>query len=168
MVARGQPEPDATRWRIDNEDGFLACYDATVREAYRYAHRLTGSQIGAGDVVQDVFVGLLRAAGDGSLTEIGLGRIMVAVRHRVIDQVRARDCEARRLRLAWSRPADGADLDRELVDLGPLPDRERVALTLRYVDDLSVADVAAELRATVRATESLLARARARVRKADR
>jgi len=40
----------------------------------------------------------------------------------------------------------------------------RVALTLRYVDDLSVREVAAHLDRTVHATEALLVRARAAFR----
>jgi RNA polymerase sigma-70 factor (ECF subfamily) len=44
--------------------------------------------------------------------------------------------------------------------LGRLSDEHRAALILRYVDDLTVADVATQLRRSVAATESLLARAR--------
>lgn len=45
-----------------------------------------------------------------------------------------------------------------------LSSRERAAVVMHHVDGLSVADVAKELGATVRATESLLARARAKAR----
>ena len=45
-----------------------------------------------------------------------------------------------------------------------LPDDQRTALVLRYVDDLAIADVAELLGRSVRATESLLARGRAGLR----
>ena len=48
--------------------------------------------------------------------------------------------------------------------LGQLPADYRVALVLRYVDELSVPDVARELGRSVHATESLLVRARAALR----
>ncbi|MFV0308960.1 MAG: RNA polymerase sigma factor [Desertimonas sp.] len=156
-----------TRWRVDDEAGLLACYDATVAAAHRYAHRLTGSRARSEDVVQDVYLQLVRAARDGRVVEVGAGWIMLAVRHRVLDQVRAADREERRLRLVWSSHADAsASSDLGSLDGVELSGRERAALTLRYVDDLTVAEIADALGTSVRATESLLARARARVRKA--
>ena len=49
--------------------------------------------------------------------------------------------------------------------LRTVSDRQRAALVLRYVDDLSVAEVAESLGLTVHATESLLARARGELRR---
>jgi RNA polymerase sigma-70 factor (ECF subfamily) len=49
-----------------------------------------------------------------------------------------------------------------LADLAP---HHRAALTLRYVDDLSVPDVALLLQRTVHATEALLVRARSAFRR---
>src|SRR5262249_34282342 len=117
------------------------------------------------DLVQDAYMGLLRQAKAGNISQAGIGWIFVAIRHRFLDIVRASEREERRLRLVWSRP-DG-DVPDDIPDplLGVrLSDRERAALTLRYVDDLPVAEVAAALGSSVRATESLLARAKARVR----
>ena len=80
------------------------------------------------------------------------------------------DREARRLRLIVSDNADQADgadvvsMASTVPRLADLPDRERAALMLRYVDDLAVPEVAALLQLSVHATESLLARARTRLR----
>jgi RNA polymerase sigma factor (sigma-70 family) len=48
--------------------------------------------------------------------------------------------------------------------LADLPERERAVLVLRYVDDLTVAQAAAELGISAQAAESLAARAVRRLR----
>jgi len=155
-------------WAISTEPQFLAFYDATIGDAHRYASRLVGSdQARAEDLVQDVYLGLLRSAKAGSLTEVGVGWVLVAIRHRFLDGLRGADREERRLRLVWSRAVVETS---EVQSTGgvlfgvELNDRERAALILRYVDDLPVAEVAAALGTTVRGAESLLARAKVRVR----
>jgi RNA polymerase sigma-70 factor (ECF subfamily) len=157
-------------WVITTEAQFLALYDATVADAHRYASRLAGSdRTKAEDLVQDVYLELLHRVKAGTLTEVGLGWIIVAIRHRFLDGIRSTDREDRRLRLVWARPnVDAAD-DQFGDPLAAvrLNDRERAALTMRYVDGLSVPEVAAALGATVRATESLLSRAKTRVRASE-
>jgi DNA-directed RNA polymerase specialized sigma24 family protein len=97
-------------------------------------------------------------------------RARTAVRRRFIDGLRAAEREKRRGRLVTSpvgEAAAPAGVD-DLADVfALLSDRERAAVVLRYVDDLPVAEVARQLSSTVRSTESLLARARARVRAAE-
>ena len=56
----------------------------------------------------------------------------------------------------WASVDDTVALDA----LGKLNADQRTALVLRYVDDLSVPQVAAHLQRTVHATEALLVRAR--------
>ncbi len=159
-----------TSWPVTTEDDFLRCYDATLSELHRYASRLVGGDRSrAEDLVQETYVLLLRRAQAGQITEVGLGWLTVALRHRFLDGVRSAGREQRRLRLAWSRPADdepqpGAESLESLAGVG-LTDRERAALTLRYVDDLTIDAVAAELGLSAAATESLLARARRRARR---
>lgn len=146
---------------------FLAFYDATVADAHRYASRLTGGdRPRAEDLVQEVYLQLLQGARAGRVTEASFGWLAVALRHRFLDGCRSADRESRRIRLVWSRDEvdDPKPSDEDLWAGTALSDRERVALTLRYVDDLPVAQVAAELGATLGATESLLARGRARLR----
>ncbi|MBI4934307.1 MAG: sigma-70 family RNA polymerase sigma factor, partial [Actinobacteria bacterium] len=48
--------------------------------------------------------------------------------------------------------------------LAALPDRERAAMVLRHVDDMTVAQIAEAMGITVQAAESLLARATRRLR----
>jgi RNA polymerase sigma-70 factor (ECF subfamily) len=159
-----------TSWPVTTEDDFLRCYDETLSELHRYASRLVGGDRSrAEDLVQETYVLLLRRAQAGEIGEVGIGWLTVALRHRFLDGLRSAGREQRRLRLAWSRPADD-QVEARAAALDPLAgtgltDRERAALTLRYVDDLTVAAVATELGLSTAATESLLARARRRARR---
>ncbi len=137
-------------------------YERVFSDVYRAALRLSGGvHSDAEDAVQDAFVSLVRAARADASLEVGVGWLITAVRHRYLDRVRSRARESRRVQLVAvadervDEPVgDGADL------LSGLSERERVALVLRYVDGLSVREVAASLDSTVRATESLLQRAK--------
>lgn len=68
---------------------------------------------------------------------------------------------------AFDIPENDA-MDRELAiaALAAVPSRQREALVLRYLDGMSVAEVAAELGGSVDAVESLLRRGRATFRRA--
>lgn len=159
--------------RIQREEAFLGFYDATIDEVYRYAARLCGSDRGAAeDLVQDAYTSVLRrfrVDGDRTLT---IEYVITTVRNRFIDRVRSAGRERRRLRLVHSAP-EAASTDDHSPEpvlssrLATLPERDRVALVLRYVDDLSVPEVADAMGLSVHATESLLARARARLRGKD-
>jgi RNA polymerase sigma-70 factor (ECF subfamily) len=160
---------DVGPWSVTDETSLVACYDQSVAHVYRYASRLTGhDRARTDDLVQDVYLGLVRVARQGALASVGLGWLRTSVRHRFLDRLRSEEREGRRLHLVAPLTVgetaddigDGPDVD----GLADLPDRERVALVLRYLDDLSVPEVAAEMGLSVHATESLLARARRRMR----
>jgi RNA polymerase sigma-70 factor (ECF subfamily) len=148
-------------WSVTDEASLVACYDQSVSHVYRYASRLTGNdRARTDDLVQDVYLGLVKSARAG-MGEVGMGWLITAVRHRFLDRVRREQREERRLRLIVS-PVDPTAV--EVPGLADLPDRERAALVLRYLDDMSVPEVADEMGLSVHATESLLARARRRMR----
>lgn len=93
-----------------------------------------------------------------------IGYAITTARHKYLDHLRGEQRQERRLRLVVA--ADKSPmLSQSTALLSDLPERERVALVLRYVDDLSVREVAATLSLSVHATESLLARARGRLRR---
>ncbi len=144
----------------------LDFYDHAFTPAYRYAARLTrGDGPIAEDLVQDAFVRLVRAARADDFEEIGVGWLITTIRHRYIDRLRSIEREDRRLRLVAEPPSttDSRPSHAEAL-LEGLSDRERAALIFRYVDDLPVADVARLLGSSVRATESLLQRAKRNAR----
>ncbi|MDO8363075.1 MAG: sigma-70 family RNA polymerase sigma factor [Actinomycetota bacterium] len=150
-------------------DRFLAFYDDTFSEAYRYAGRLCGTdREAAEDLVQDAYASLLRrwragTAESGNDSDLQIAYLITTIRNRFLDRARTDEREQRRLRLV---AAAGGERQPAVVpsQLAALPARERTALVLRYVDDLAVPDVAAAMDISVHAAESLLARARARLR----
>ncbi|MEN9644339.1 MAG: hypothetical protein RL238_1008 [Actinomycetota bacterium] len=153
---------DTGPWSVTDEASLVACYDATVDRVYRYASRLTGNdRARTDDLVQEVYLGLVRGVRQGMPGPVGLGWLYTSARHRFLDRLRGEEREERRLRLVVST-VDDAPV--EVPGLADLPDRERVALVLRYLDDLPVPEVAEAMGLTVHATESLLARARRRMR----
>lgn len=159
-------EPTRRRWPVTNEGELLGFYDHAFTPAYRYAARLTrGDRPSAEDLVQDAFVRLVSAARAGDIDEVGVGWLITTIRRRFVDRLRSVDRESRRLRLV-AEPDSMVDVraSRAEAVLDGLSDRERTALIFRYVDDLPVADVAEMLGTTVRATESLLQRAKRNAR----
>ena len=97
----------------------------------------------------------------GSLTSIDVGYLIGIARHKLVDHWRRRESEQRHLlTFAGGRTDAPTDIHFEpgrasvvLSDLNPM---QRAALTLRYVDDLPVSDVARLLGRSVHATETLL------------
>lgn len=161
-------QAEASRWDVSTQDGFLAYYDSTFAAAHRTAARLTGGhRQRAEDIVQDAYLALMRTAQRGDVTEVGTGWIVTSVRHQFIDGIRSNDRETRRLRLVATDHVDEPVEPRTPSQLlAGLSDRERAALVLRYVDGLAVAEVAEQLKTSVRATESLLQRAKRKARRA--
>jgi RNA polymerase sigma-70 factor, ECF subfamily len=157
---------EAQRWPLLSEDDFVTFYDATVHDAYRYASRLAGNdRARTEDLVQDVYLNLLRQTRTGSVETVGTGWVIVAIRHKFLDNIRTQTREQRHLELVQPTATTIEQPEPATVfDTTTLSDRERSALTLRYIDDLPVYEVANLMGATVRATESLLARARTRMR----
>jgi len=147
------------------DDDVLALYERSVDTVYRYATRLTGGDRSwADELVQDTFLQVVRMVREQRAADLDIGWLIVACRHRFIDQLRQqRRRTARELGVAGPAsepPGDGpavAALDR-------LPADQRLVLVLKYVDELSVAEVAHEIGRSVHATESLLARARTALR----
>lgn len=150
-----------------DRDQFLNFYDQTFDEAYRYAGRLCGSdRSSAEDLVHDAYISLLRQLRADPSKDLQIGYLITAIRNRFLDRVRSAEREQRRMRLVAASETL-AEPDAMPSQLADLPERERAALVLRYIDDLPVPEVADALGVSTHAAESLLARARARLRGKD-
>lgn len=156
---------------------FWALYEDALPHVFGFLVRRCDHSV-AEDLTQEVFVTAARAMALGDGAKVTLPWLMTAARSRLIDHYRAEGRRERNLSLAWSvrtdsvaPSAEASSGDRSLSvaterALMALPTRQRVALVLHHVDDLPVAEVADRLGKSVRATESLLARARRRLKAA--
>ena len=148
---------------------FAAFYGDAVRQLYRYFHRGTaGDRRAAEDLVQETFMVVVKSFQAGNAQAITMPWTMGVARHKLIDHYRRVAREDRKLSLAFTstirveEPSefDSIDANEALELLESLSPSHRLVLLLRYVDDLSVADVASLIGSNVRATESLIVRAR--------
>jgi RNA polymerase sigma-70 factor (ECF subfamily) len=160
----GAGEPDRA--------AFLAFYQEAVPEVYGYFLHRCGDSSAAEDLTSETFLAAVRNLEDGRPALLDIPWVIGVARHKLADHWRRRAREER-LRDALERdPAPNEDpwdvsLDQlraneVLAALGP---HHRLALTLRYVDGLPVADVAELLGRTPNATEALLVRARTAYRR---
>lgn len=151
----------------------LALYDRALPEVYGYLlPRCGGDRALAEDVTSETFLAAVAAVQRGSVPDLTVAWLVGVARHKLVDHWRRAEREDRRaVRLAaepevlgdpWDARLDAAEAHRVLAGLAP---QHRAALTLRYLDGLSVPEVARHLDRTVHGTEALLVRARAAFRR---
>jgi RNA polymerase sigma-70 factor (ECF subfamily) len=107
----------------------------------------------------------------GTVREVNVPWLVGVARHKLVDHWRRAARNQRNLAVA-EHVADGLDdpwdqhLETAVVHaaLARLSFHQRAALTLRYLDGLSVTEVAEHLDRSIHATETLLARARSALR----
>jgi RNA polymerase sigma-70 factor (ECF subfamily) len=153
------------------DPGLLSLYDRALPEVYGYLLARCGQRALAEDLAAETFLAAVRAEADGG-GPTTIPWLIGTARHKLVDHWRRREREERGLRLLEgdARPEDPWDAELDMLrahqvldDLGPA---HRAALTLRYLDDLPVPQVAALLGRTLHATEALLVRARTAFRRA--
>jgi RNA polymerase sigma-70 factor (ECF subfamily) len=153
---------------VMSPDAFCAFYRANLPEVYGYLLRLcVGDKAQAEDLTQDVWVALVEELRQGHTDRADVRWLITVARSRFLDH-------ARRQRRGWSKLAliqRDADADVEppcdevLDHLAGLQPLHRAVLVLRYVDGLPVPQVAAAIGRGLTGTNSLLARARAELRR---
>ena len=153
---------------------FRRWYDDAVIRVYGYLHgRCGGDADLAEELTQQTFIQAVRhwQTFDGRADSVTW--LCSIARNKLIDHFRQIDRQQRRhLRLVVREipMAGGAahesvdDREAVLAALRDLPALHRAALVLRYVDDLSMREVAKTLGRSEAATESLIRRARERFR----
>jgi RNA polymerase sigma-70 factor (ECF subfamily) len=156
------------------DPGLLSLYDRALPEVYGYLLARCGSRALAEDLTAETFLAAVRAENDGR-GPTTVPWLIGTARHKLVDHWRAREREERGLRLleggrAGHEPAqDPWDVELDALRaqgvLAGLSATHRAALTLRYLDDLPVQQVAALLDRTLHATEALLVRARTAFRR---
>jgi RNA polymerase sigma-70 factor, ECF subfamily len=153
----------------DQGAALLALYDHAVGEVYGYLLARCRNRTAAEDVTSEVFMGAVDAIVRGRVDVVTTGWLIGIARHKLVDHWRRLEREQRRLTAVAEEPSTAADDDPWEAHLDVLAARDaleqlgahhRSALTLRYLDGLSVPEVAAVLDRTVHATEALLVRAK--------
>ena len=153
-------------------DPVLAIYSRALPQVYGYLLPRCGSAVVAEDLTAETFLAAVKASRQGSGAEVSVAWLVGVARHKLVDHWRRVAREQRNLSVA-EQLTDGLDdpwdehLDSAVVhaSLARLSAHQRAALTLRYLDGLQVREVAEHLDRSVRATETLLVRARATLRR---
>ena len=148
-----------------------AIYHRSLPVVYGYLLSRCGSAILAEDLAAETFMAAVYAARRPGAPLITAAWLVGVARHKLADHWRRSAREERSQ--AAVRPDDAVeDPWEELLDaeaayaaLRCLSPYQRAALTLRYLDGLPVAEVAGHLGRSVHATETLLARSRAALRR---
>lgn len=170
-------EPPTTRELIatrgTGETALVALFEENVDDVFRFCLARSGSQTAAEEATAEAFLAAARAFSAGRGGNVDRPWLFVVARRRLIDEWRSEERRLRRIQRVREllggneavarHPNDDDDDDlseRALAALGSLPPRQRAAVTLRYLDECSVAETADAMGIDYGVAESLLARGR--------
>jgi RNA polymerase sigma-70 factor (ECF subfamily) len=160
--------------RAGDAHAFEALYVAHHEALWRFAYGYVQSPEIAEDLVQEVFLAIWSARAEWEVRTRVRAWLYAAVRHRALNHLRHERLTAPILNagngraLAMGEPSQDAheavearDMD-DVVQraLAGLPERRRIAMTLRWKHDLSPLEIAQVLGTTPEAVRVLLTRAR--------
>jgi RNA polymerase sigma-70 factor (ECF subfamily) len=143
----------------------LALYDRALPQVYGYLRARVPSDAVAEDLTAETFLAAVQAVKAATVPKLTIAWLVTVARNKLVDHWRREARDESKLALASDEAVDDS-LDQHfermrarevLAELGA---HHRAALTLRYLDGLSVPEVANQLGRTVHATEALLVRAR--------
>ncbi|HUV18698.1 MAG TPA: RNA polymerase sigma factor [Ilumatobacteraceae bacterium] len=157
-------EPD-----IISAEWFSGFYRSNLPTVYGYLTRLcAGDRALAEDLTQDTWFALVRELSCGHTSCADPRWLLSVARSRFIDWARRERRHTAKLALLRPLTEDTDELPEQtdvlatLADLAPM---HRLVLLMRYVEDLPVPVIAGEIGRNVTSTNSLLARARAELRR---
>jgi RNA polymerase sigma-70 factor (ECF subfamily) len=144
-----------------------AMFDAHGRCVHHYLLKRCGDPGLADELTAETFACAFVTLRRASAPRTGLPWLLGIATHKLADHWRRESREQRTYRAAVDQYRDvdracdsGLDTSRAAQALEQLDSRQRIALVLRYHEQLSVSEMATVLNRTVHSTESLLARAR--------
>jgi RNA polymerase sigma-70 factor (ECF subfamily) len=144
---------------LSDPESFRAFYVEALPRVYSYVlHRCGGSPQVAEDLTQETFMAAVKEIRRRNAVGSPIAWILGIARHKLIDHYRAREREERKLEAiqCTAGPEDFVmwegeqSRERALAALGAIPGPQRAALVLRYLDGLSVPDVARILGKSIR------------------
>jgi RNA polymerase sigma-70 factor (ECF subfamily) len=137
------------------QEELLALYDGALPQVYGYLLRRCGSRPVAEDLTAETFLAAVDAVRKPDPPPMDVAWLIGVARHKLVDHWRRLAREERNLR-AVDAPAEAEDPWDETLDalvaqsvLDQLGPHHQAALTLRYLDDLTVPQVAAALGRTL-------------------
>ncbi|MEA2677936.1 MAG: polymerase sigma-70 factor, subfamily [Chloroflexota bacterium] len=154
-------------------DAFRVWYEDAVVRVYRYLFPRCGGDAGlTEEITQQTFISAIEnrssfAGRSDSVTWLcAIARNKLADHYRRMDRIDRRHLRlvVREIDVESDRTSVIEDRDMLMSALRKMPAMQRAVLVLCYLDDLSVAEAAGILERSESATESLLTRARARLR----
>lgn len=150
----------------------MAIYPVALPQVHGYLLVRCGDVALAEDLTAETFMAAVAAVRERRVGEVTVGWLIGVARHKLVDHWRRVGRERRGLEAVERDRADAEDPWDEVLDLHAahaallrLSVPHRSALTLRYLDGLPVPEVAEHLGRSVHATETLLVRARAALRR---
>jgi RNA polymerase sigma-70 factor (ECF subfamily) len=168
------------KWRgvrctdVTDTSAFLELYDDALPHVYGYLARRCNNAATAEDLTAETFMAAVAALHNsnvnGNRLDLNVPWLIGTARHKLIDHWRKTERRKEELAELWDDMAvpDPNDAAIDVITaqgvLAQLAPTHRAVLTLRYVDDLPVGDVATTIGRTVHATEALLTRAKAAFR----
>lgn len=163
----------ATAGAGDAGVALLGVYDVALPQVYGYLLARCRRPAVAEDLTAETFLAAVDAVRRDDPPAVSIAWLIGVARHKLVDQWRRESREERHLLAVASYARAGEDdpWDERLDALGAraaldrLAPHHRSALTLRYLDDLPVAEVAQLLGRSLHATEALLVRARSAFRR---
>src|SRR5262245_47030853 len=174
----GSDDQALARARAGDRDGFRLLVERHSRALFRLAHRMTGNEHDAEDVVQEAFLRAYKRLDQfEDRSQVGSWLFRIAA-NCAYDLLRARQRRARHVepdgeRGADARPADDAGPDRLAAGsdvrrgvraaMDEMSERERSAFALRHFEGWTIAEIADALGLDESATKQSIFRA---VRKA--
>jgi RNA polymerase sigma-70 factor, ECF subfamily len=171
------------RIRGSDEKAFESLYLAHHDELWRFAYTYVRSRDIAEELVQDVFLAVWGSRETWDVHTRVRAWLFASVRHLALNHLRHERIVARTIQVAQA--ASGGDAATEAVAMaappmdqllaieaeeldnaclqaiGELPDRRRIAMTLRWKHDMSALEIARVIGTTPEAVRTLLTRARA-------
>jgi len=166
-------EDMGTAARTEGGQDLLRLYGDALPHVYGYLLSRCGAVPLAEDLTAETFLAAVDAVRRPVPVTLSTPWLIGVARHKLVDHWRRRARDERDLQAVahgqdevvdpWAHALDALTVRGVLDRLGA---HHRAALTLRYLDGLSVPEVAALLDRTVHGTEALLVRARAAFRRA--
>jgi RNA polymerase sigma-70 factor, ECF subfamily len=156
----------------DQGAALLELYDSALPHVYGYLLARCGRATLAEELTAETLLAAVDAIRRQHAPPVSIPWLIGIARHKLVDHWRREARQERYMRAVGADEPESEDPWDVHLDalsaraaLGRLAPQHRGALTLRYLDDLPVPEVAAVLDRTVHATEALLVRARSAFRR---